>query len=178
MTLASVDRRSFGPLRCGGSEMRLAPMQRRAWLAGGLASGVVLVGASLSPRRVRAQARADWSPSGPLEGREPRDLSALTPEERIHVPVLTLPARLRIGRSFDLIVQVGLQPHECTEDHHIDWIEVALDERRVFVADLSRDIPFPVVRVPLAVHVASTLTVRARCNQHGVWRTQRALEPA
>ena len=153
-------------------------MQRRAWLAGGVASGVVLVGGSLCVPRAHAQVtRPDWSPSGALEGREPRDLSALTPEERSHVPVLTLPARLRAGRSFDLIVQVGIQPHECTEDHHIDWIEVALDERRVFVADLSSDIPFPVVRVPLAVHVASTLTVRARCNQHGVWRTQRALDP-
>jgi len=152
-------------------------MQRRAWLAGGVASGVVLVGAPLFPKRAHAQVRPDWSATGPLEGREPRDLYTLTSEERIHVPVFTLPARLRAGRSFDLIVQVGIQPHECTEDHHIDWIEVALDERRVFVADLSSDIPFPVVRVPLAVHVASMLTVRARCNQHGVWRTQRALEP-
>lgn len=154
-------------------------MQRRAWLAGGIASGVVLAARAIAPARLAAQvSRPDWSPTGALEGREPRDLGALSPEERIHVPVLTLPARLRSGRSFDLIVQVGIQPHECTDEHHIDWIEVALDERRVFVADLSSDIPFPVVRVPLAVHEACTLTVRARCNQHGVWRTQRALDPA
>ncbi len=159
METPSMDRRSFV----------------RGTLGGGVAAGVL---GSLSATPVRAQvARADWSPSGALEGREPTDLHDLTDEERGHVPVLTLPSRVRNGRSFDLVVQIGVRPHECTPDHHIDWIEVALGERRVLVADLSIDVPFPVLRVPLVVRTAETLTVRGRCNLHGVWRTQRALTP-
>jgi superoxide reductase len=153
-------------------------MDRRTLLRGSVASGLAALGSPLVPSRAAAQVtRADWSPTGELTGHEPADLASLTDEERVHVPVITLPARLRVGRSFDLVVQVGVRPHECTEEHHVDWIEVALGERRVFVADLSLDVPFPVVRVPLVVRAAETLTVRARCNQHGVWRTRRELSP-
>lgn len=159
--------------------METLSMDRRSFVRGTLGGGVAAsVLGSLSPTAARAQViRADWSPSGDLEGREPTDVHDLTDEERAHVPVITLPSRLRSGRSFDLVVQIGVRPHECTPEHHIDWIEVALGERRVFVADLSIDVPFPVLRVPLVVRATETLTVRARCNLHGVWRTQRALTP-
>lgn len=153
-------------------------MDRRSFIRGTLGAGVALAWLG-APGLSRAQVtRAEWQPTGPLTGREPIDVHALTEEERLHVPVLTLPARVRNGRSFDLVVQVGVRPHECTPEHHIEWVEVALGERRVFVADLSIDVPFPVLRVPLVVRAEETLTVRARCNQHGVWRTQRALTPA
>jgi superoxide reductase len=153
-------------------------MDRRSFVRGTLGGGVAGVLGSLSPTSALAQvSRADWSPTDALAGREPRDVHDLTDEERGHVPVLTLPSRVRSGRSFDLVVQIGVRPHECTPDHHIDWIEVALGERRVLVADLSIDVPFPVLRVPLVVRAAETLTVRGRCNLHGVWRTQRALTP-
>lgn len=153
-------------------------MDRRTLLRGSLASGLAVLGGPMVVSSAAAQVtRAEWSPTGALTGHEPADAANLTDEERLHVPVITLPARLRTGRSFDLMIQIGVRPHECTEDHHVDWIEVALGERRVFVADLSLDVPFPVVRVPLVVRAAETLTVRARCNQHGVWRTRRDLSP-
>lgn len=147
----------------------LAPMERRAFLG-----GVALLGAVGVPVRVAAQApRAEWSAAG----REPVDLAAMTAEELAHVPVLTLPSAPRLGRPFDLAVQIGVTPLSATAEHRIDWIEVRLDDRSVFSVDLSADVPYPVVRVPLVLTAAGNLVVRARCTQHGVWVTRRALAP-
>ena len=125
------------------------------------------------PWPARAQRRDDWSPTGPLEGREPADPNALTPEERRHVPVLVLPERVRAGRPFDLVVQVGVQPHVMTEAHHVDWVEIAVGDERVFVADLTHRVGYPVVRVSLVLSEPVALTARAHCNLHGTWRTRR-----
>ncbi|MFK7985673.1 MAG: desulfoferrodoxin family protein [Sandaracinaceae bacterium] len=107
---------------------------------------------------------------------EPADPTRMTPEERRHVPVLGLPSQVRVDRPFDVMVQVGLETHPMRESHHIDHIEVQLDGQKVFDATLSPSVGYPVVRVPLVVSESATLTVRAHCNLHGTWRTQRALE--
>ena len=130
---------------------------------------------SASTAEAQRCTRAEWTASGDLAGREPIDPSALTDEERVHVPVVTLPHRVHAGRPFDLVVQIGVLPHEQRGEHRIDWIEVALDERRVMVADLSADVAFPILRVPIVLAAAATLSVRARCTQHGVWLTRRPL---
>lgn len=126
--------------------------------------------------RASAQRREGWSPDGPLDGREPADPHDLTNEERRHVPVLVMPERVHAGRPFDLVVQVGPSPHVMTENHHIDWIEVALDAARVFVADLTESVAYPVVRVPIVLRGGATLTARAHCNLHGTWRTRRRIQ--
>ncbi len=146
-------------------------MDRRAFALGSLALLVA------SPGAARAQRcpREEWSGTGEPAGREPVDAEALTDQERSHVPVLTLPRHVRVGRPFDLAVQIGLRPHEMSAAHHIDWIEVCLDEQRVAVIDLGADVPFPIVRVPIVLHGPAVLVARARCNQHGVWRTRREI---
>ena len=147
------------------------------------ASALALAAAPLlaSSSRAGAQvlgvsARPDWSASGPLTGREPVDPAALTDEERMHVPVLTLPPRVRAGRPFELVVQIGVRPHEQLAAHHVDWIDVCVGERRIFVADLSVEVPWPIVRVPIVLSERALLGVRARCSQHGVWITRRLVE--
>lgn len=162
----------------------LRPMERRAFLISGslVAGSLVVPGDAAAQRRVAcppchepAPARAEWSGTGPPVGRAPADPSAMTDEERMHVPVLTLPERVRAGRPFDLVVQIGVRPHEIHPDHRIEWIEVALDERRVLVADLSADIAYPVLRVPIVMSGSGVLSARARCTQHGVWMTRREI---
>ncbi len=143
-------------------------MDRRAFALGSLAVLAL-------PTLARAQRREEWSGTGTPTGRVPADPEQLTDEERSHVPVLTLPRHVHLGRPFDLVVQIGLRPHEMSSAHHIDWIEIDVDERRVAVIDLSTDVPFPIVRVPIVLHAAGTLTARARCNQHGVWMTSRPI---
>lgn len=148
-------------------------MQRRAFITGSIASAAL----ALAPRALAQPRRSEWRADGPLEGREPADPSALSAEERRHVPVLVMPELVRAGRPFDLVVQVGVEPHVMTDAHRIEWIEVALDDARVLVADLrAPSIAYPIVRASLVMSAPATLTARAYCNQHGVWRTQRRID--
>ena len=58
--------------------------------------------------------------------------------------------------------------------HRDDWIEVTAGEAQRFAASLGAAVAFPIVRGPLRLEASTTLTVRAGCNLHGVWRTRRA----
>ncbi len=130
---------------------------------------------ALAPSVARGQDRPGWSPTGPLDGREPADPNELTAEERRHVPVLVLPRQARAGRPFDFVVQVGVEPHVMTPAHHVEWVEIAVGEERVFVADLGARVAYPIVRVPVVLSETAEVTVRARCNLHDVWRTRRTI---
>lgn len=141
-------------------------MRRRTLLGGSIG---LLAAWPLVPGWALAQ-------DGALDGREPRDPSALTAEERRHVPVLVLPTRVRAARAFDLVVQVGVEPHPMTASHHVEWIEVTVGEERAFLATLAGPVAYPIVRVPLTLGASGPLTVRARCNLHGTWRTRRTIE--
>lgn len=123
----------------------------------------------------RAQTRPGWSPTGPLDGREPANPEDLSPEERRHVPVLMLPRAARAGRPFDFVAQVGVDPHGMAPAHHIEWVEVAVGDERVFVADLGPRVAYPIVRLSLVLTETVDVTVRAHCNLHGTWRTRRTV---
>lgn len=98
--------------------------------------------------------------------------------DRTHLPMLALPARPRLGRSFDLVVRIGDPLHEQRRDHHVEWIEVRYAGEALFACDLSASVPFPVVRIPVVLRQAAELVVRLRCSQHGVHRFSRPLAPA
>ena len=125
---------------------------------------------STSPTRARAQ-----PPTELPAGREPADPANLTPEERRHVPVLVLPQTVRGQRPFDFVAQIGLQPHVMTASHHIEWVEVFVGPTRVFRAELTPSVGYPIVRIPLVLDHTAELTVRAHCNLHGTWRTHRTI---
>lgn len=151
---------------------RITPLGRRAGFFAVLLLGLAPV-VGLGARAQDTQPDRE-RPEAP--DREPTDPERMTPEERRHVPVLGLPGQVRIDRPFDVMVQVGVETHPMRESHHIDHIEVQLDGTKVFDATLSPAVGYPVVRVPLVVSESATLTVRAHCNLHGTWRTQRSLE--
>ena len=140
-----------------------------------IALAAALVGLCTLAATALAQQRADWSPTGSLEGREAVNPAQLSAEERRHLPVLLLPEVVHAGRPFDFVVQVGVDPHVMNEVHHIDWVEVAVGDRRAFVADLTAAVGYPIVRVPLVLREPTELTVRAHCNLHGTWRTRRSI---
>ena len=145
---------------------------RRIFLTGTAAGLAALA----LPRVVRADAHLQLT-----GGREPRDATALTAEERLHLPALAMPERVHPGRAFDLVVRVGVDVHPMDAAHHVDRVEVALDGALAWAVDLSPHVPFPVLRIPLLLAADATraqLDVRARCTQHGVWLTRRALELA
>ncbi|MBX7190759.1 MAG: hypothetical protein K1X94_01795 [Sandaracinaceae bacterium] len=101
----------------------------------------------------------------------------VTGADRMHLPAVALPARPRLGRSFDLVVRIGEPLHEQRHDHHIAWIEALYGAERLFACDLSPDVPFPVVRVPVVLRRVDVLRVRLRCSRDGVFVWQLPLEP-
>lgn len=108
-----------------------------------------------------------------LESATPRELtSEASGLDGMHLPHLALPARPRIGRAFDLVVRVGEPMHEMRRDHHIAWVEVRYGADRLWVCELSPDVPFPVLRVPVVLRRADDLVVRLACTRDGafVWR--------
>lgn len=146
-------------------------MERRRFLralgVGASSTGLALVAAPAASAQER---RGLDEP-----GRElPADASGL---DRTHLPILSLPARLRLGRSFDLVVRIGEPLHEQRRDHHIEWVDVRYAGELLFACDLSPNVPFPVVRVPVVLRRSGELIVRARCAQHGVVRHTLALAP-
>ncbi len=153
------------------------PMERRRFFGalGGLTMGGLGVGAIVGAATSTAEAQEACRPG---EGESPREITNdVSGADRMHLPLVSLPARPRLLRAFDLVVRVGEPMHEQRRDHHIQWLEVRYGADRLFVCDLSPDVPFPVVRVPVVLRRVDELTVRLRCSRHGafVWRV--ALAP-
>jgi desulfoferrodoxin (superoxide reductase-like protein) len=120
-----------------------------------------------------APAVAQETPGRVHERATPRELSdEASGLERTHLPRIALPARPRLGRAFDLVVRIGEPMHEQRRDHHVAWVEVSYGADRLFVCDLSADVPFPVVRIPVILRRPDELRVRLACTRDGsfVWR--------
>lgn len=145
----------------------LKTIERRAFLLGALGAcgGVGLCPTALAQER-------------PGQGETPRSIASdVTGADRIHLPIVSLPARPRLLRAFDLVVRIGDPLHEQRRDHHIQWIEARYGAERLFVCELSPDVPFPVVRVPVVLRRADELAVRLRCSRHGAFEWRLAITP-
>ena len=104
-----------------------------------------------------------------------------------HVPVISAPASVAAGQTFEVEVSVGKEiPHPNTVEHHIAWIALH------FVPDGS-PVSVEIGRVDLSSHgpvvtTASTakfsvqlqkggvLYATAYCNLHGLWSSSASLE--
>ncbi len=150
-------------------------VERRRFLSS-LGSGAVLLALAPGLERIgRSRAVAQERPGADDPGTEL--LAGATGLDRTHLPLLSLPARPRLGRSFDLVVRVGEPLHEQRRDHHIQWIEVRHAGELLFACDLSPSVPFPVARVPVVLRREGELVVRLRCSQHGVFRFRLPVAP-
>lgn len=104
-----------------------------------------------------------------------------------HVPVISAPASVAAGQTFEVEVSVGKEiPHPNTVEHHIAWIALH------FVPDGS-PVSVEIGRVDLSSHgpvvtTASTakfsvqlqkggvLYATAYCNLHGLWSSSAKIE--
>ncbi|MBN8614791.1 MAG: hypothetical protein J0L92_29600 [Deltaproteobacteria bacterium] len=147
------------------------PMERRRFFGalGALGAGTI-VSASASAQEAVACRAGDRETPHPIT-------NAAAGADRMHLPIVSLPARPRLGRAFDLVVRVGEPLHEQRIDHHIAWIEARYGSDRLFVCDLSPDVPFPVVRVPVVLRRVDELAVRLFCTRHGAFEWRLALTP-
>lgn len=96
-----------------------------------------------------------------------------------HAPVITAPATVTPGVSFDVEVSVGKEiPHPNTFEHHIAWIALYyVPEGGQFPIELGRaDLSAhgavstaPIAKFSVALDKPGTLRAVAYCNLHGLW---------
>jgi len=98
-----------------------------------------------------------------------------TADERVRAAVLTLPARVRPGRPFELGVAVGTPVREGSVDDHVEWIEVRAGNERVARFELAQSYALPSVHLTMRVTEATTLRVLAMWSGAGLWETTRPI---
>ena len=105
-----------------------------------------------------------------------KDPAKKTGLEKSHAPVLTAPATVKAGESFNVEVSVGEHLHDMDPAHWIEYVEISLGNEPAGRADfqargyLKPKVVFTVV-VPKEAAPAGKLTLVAhqRCNLHGLW---------
>ena len=98
-------------------------------------------------------------------GKEMRLMAANTNDEadfEKHVPVIE-------KTDYGYFVKVGHIPHPMGDSHYIEWIELIVDDTKVYRVYLSPEsLPQAEFRVP----EGSKVEAREYCNLHGLWTKQ------
>ena len=103
-----------------------------------------------------------------------------------HVPVISAPATVALGQTFEVEVSVGKEiTHPNTVEHHIAWIALHFvpDGSPVSVeigrADLSSHGPVvttaSTAKFSVQVQKGGVLYATAYCNLHGLWSNSASL---
>lgn len=93
----------------------------------------------------------------------------LTDEEELHVPVIVSPTNIRAGKPFRIQVIVGKKLHPMTDGHHIEWVEVLVNDMRITLTEITLNGAVPDLEFSLVLQKNSKISVFARCNVHGIW---------
>lgn len=102
------------------------------------------------------------------EVRDPLNPSHL---EQEHVPVLDCPDPIPVGEPFPVRIEVGIEaPHSTDREHHIEGIDLYVDECLLARLEIPSDCLLPVVTLHVQVDVpCSELQACSHCNRHGSW---------
>jgi desulfoferrodoxin-like iron-binding protein len=100
----------------------------------------------------------------------PKDPANLTPLEQVHWPKLSI-REGRGGADYSrLMIQIGQEIHPMTAEHHIEWVEVWAGGKKLAHTDFAEPTAVkPVVSVAVVAPAGTELTVRTKCNLHGLW---------
>ncbi len=133
---------------------------RREFLQAGVATGLAAAAASIPAVRAFA------APMG--EYQHPMNPASLTPLEKVHWPKLEISGRS--GDNFNLMIQIGQEIHPMTDGHHIEWVEVWAENKKVERVEFAGPTGAkPVLNVALVAKPGTMLNVRLSCNLHGLW---------
>lgn len=107
---------------------------------------------------------------------EAKDLANMTDAEKKHMPMIHIGGTPRAGEFFDVTVWVGEQlTHPNEAEHHIEFIDLYLDDRFLARCDLTWGYTEPKVVFSVRVDTAGSLRAFERCNLHGDWTSSVAL---
>lgn len=87
-----------------------------------------------------------------------------------HAPVITLPPDMKPGEPAKIRINVGGGKHPNTNEHHIQWVELRINDLFVGRVDFSPVILQPEVEFTVVCPAGDTeISAIARCNLHGLW---------
>ncbi|MBF0536832.1 MAG: hypothetical protein HQL03_01110 [Nitrospirae bacterium] len=135
-------------------------MQRRDFLKGAVAAGVVLTSGKLL---------ADEGKGEPLLRLKRKDRPSVS--EQLHVPIVDAPDKAKAGQWIDVNVKVGfMKEHPSTSEHWITFVSLLADGKEIAKAEY-----------PVGGIVSSSATFKIKldksvkleaienCNLHGTW---------
>lgn len=101
---------------------------------------------------------------------EAKDPASMTDTEKKHVPMIHIGGTPKAGEFFDVTVWVGEQlEHPNEAEHHIEFIDLYLDDRFLTRCDLTWGYSEPRVTFSVRVDGPGKLRAYERCNLHGDW---------
>ncbi len=99
-----------------------------------------------------------------------KDLANMSDLEKKHVPLIHVSGTPQAGEEFEVTVWVGEQlAHPSEAEHHIEFIDLYLDDKFISRCDLTWGNTYPKVTFTVKVDGPGTLRAYERCNLHGDW---------
>lgn len=107
----------------------------------------------------------------------PKDVTHLTDMEKMHLPELDAPDKVRRGEKFQATVEIGTRLNHPNEaGHFIEWIELYSGDTFLYRVTLSGSLSYPRVTIPVTLaHAEGPLKAFAKCNLHGLWETKKSV---
>lgn len=101
---------------------------------------------------------------------EAKDLANMSDLEKKHVPMIEISGTPKAGERFEVTVWVGEQlAHPSEADHHIEFIDLYLDDMFIARCDLTPVFTYPKACFNVMLSSSGTLRAYERCNLHGDW---------
>lgn len=105
-----------------------------------------------------------------------KDTANMSDLEKKHIPMIHVGGTPAAGEQFEVTVWVGEQlTHPNEAEHHIEFIDVYLDDRFIARCDLTWGYTEPKVTLNLKTDSGGTLRAYERCNLHGDWTYEQQL---
>ena len=154
-------------------EIRRREFLQRTALATGAALFTGAAAAYAAPAKMLFYDKVDPALfRGINEARNPARLSGL---EKLHVPVIEAPERVRAGQVFAVRVRVGEVLHPMLENHYIHYAVLLAGNEPVGRVDFTWRFSSPEATFQLKLDKPVTLVVREYCNLHGLWQNSRQI---
>jgi superoxide reductase len=98
--------------------------------------------------------------------------------EKKHLPIISAPATVKKGEWFKVTVEVGkLLQHPNEPGHFIQFVELYADDTYLARMDFTARTTCPVMKTCVALEQAyNKLRAFERCNLHGTWENEVAIE--
>lgn len=172
-------------------------MERRLWIKAGMGLVALALGSrmgiQLEPKGLEAQERSSDKPPQKIpkkskprslpekkadpeaEVQWPKDISKLQGMEMDHVPLLEVLSSESKEEAVQLVIKVGRQMHAMTQAHYLRWVQVWIEDQKVCEMSLEPGDLIPRWQLSLQRKPSMQITVKTRCNLHGVWANRLVL---